>query len=203
LAAGAQKVHHAIHDGLHVPGIRGGALGRQQHRDFSLLSPRKHRSEPQSSIRGPKRSEKAELAELSNDEIAISNSYHRKGLAYLKDHPEKFILNGRAKIMAAFGLLPSPRGSTWRNIAYFVTYAPIMALGLWGMWLDRQRWRMSMPIYWLFVSFAAITGVLWGHTSHRAYLDVYWIIYASAVLIGLLASIVKRKSSDMAVQSNE
>jgi 4-amino-4-deoxy-L-arabinose transferase-like glycosyltransferase len=131
-------------------------------------------------------SEKAELAALSNDEIAVSNWYQRKGLAYIKDHLEESILNGGAKIMAAFGWLPSPRGSVWRNTAYLVSYAPVMALGLWGMWLDRRRWRRNMPIYWLFLSFAAITAVLWGHTSHRAYLDVYWIIYASAVLIGLL-----------------
>jgi 4-amino-4-deoxy-L-arabinose transferase-like glycosyltransferase len=136
--------------------------------------------------------EKAELAALSNDEIAVSDWYERKGLGYIKEHPEEFVLNGLKKITAAFGWLPSPRGSIWRNTAHVVSYAPVMALGLWGMWLDRRRWRMNMPIYWLFLSFAALTAVLWGHTSHRAYLDVYWIIYASTVLIGLFPWRVKQ-----------
>jgi 4-amino-4-deoxy-L-arabinose transferase-like glycosyltransferase len=129
--------------------------------------------------------EKAEVAAFSQDEIAVSNWYERKGLAYIKDHPEDFVLNGFEKIMATFGWLPSPRGNMWRNMTYLVSYAPIMAIGLWGMWLDRRRWRLSIPIYWLFLSFAGITAVLWGHTSHRAYLDVYWIMYASAVLVGM------------------
>jgi len=70
------------------------------------------------------------------------------------------------------------------------------------MWLDRRRWRRNMPIYWLFLSFAAITAILWGHTSHRAYLDVYWIIYASAVLIGLLPVILKHSRPSNAADGN-
>jgi 4-amino-4-deoxy-L-arabinose transferase-like glycosyltransferase len=139
--------------------------------------------------------EKAELTALSHDEIAASDWYQQKGVAYIKAHPEEFVLNGFEKIMAAFGWLPSPRGNMWRNMAYLVSYAPIMAVGLWGMWLDRRRWRINMPIYWLFLSFAVITAVLWGHTSHRAYLDVYWIIYASVILIGLMAWAVRPKRS--------
>jgi 4-amino-4-deoxy-L-arabinose transferase-like glycosyltransferase len=147
-------------------------------------------------------SEKAELATLSNDEIAVSKWYEQKGLAYIKEHPREFILNSGAKIMAAFGWLPSPRGSTWRDMAYLASYAPIMVLGLWGIWRDRCRWRRSVPIYWLFLSFAAITAVLWGHTSHRAYLDVYWIIYASAVLVGLLPSMFMRTPPSDAAAGN-
>jgi 4-amino-4-deoxy-L-arabinose transferase-like glycosyltransferase len=135
--------------------------------------------------------EKVELAALSNDEIAVSNWYERKGLAYIKHHPEEFVLNGLKKVVAAFGWLPSPRGSVWRNMAYLLSYTPVLALGIWGMWLDRRRWQMNIPIYWLFLSFAAITAVLWGHTSHRAYLDVYWMIYASAVLVGLLPAVAR------------
>jgi 4-amino-4-deoxy-L-arabinose transferase-like glycosyltransferase len=146
--------------------------------------------------------EKAELAALSNDEIAVSNWYEQKGLAYIKTHPQDFFLHGLGKIMAAFGWLPSPRGGAWRNMAYLVSYAPVMAFGLWGMWLDRRRWRMNMPIYWLFLSFAGITAILWGHTSHRAYLDVYWMIYAAAGLIGLLPIIVKHSRPSDAAGGN-
>src|SRR5262249_62406722 len=34
----------------------------------------------------------------------------------------------------------------------------------------------------MFVSFAAITAVFHGHTSHRAYLGVYWIEFAAGML---------------------
>jgi hypothetical protein len=57
-----------------------------------------------------------------------------------------------------------------------------MCLGLWGMWSQRQRWREHRIIYAGFVSLAAVTFVFFGHTSHRAYLDVYWIVFAAGLL---------------------
>ena len=57
-----------------------------------------------------------------------------------------------------------------------------MALGLWGMWSGRQNWREHLIFYALFVSFAAVTAVFFGHTNYRAYLDVYWIVFAAGIL---------------------
>ena len=57
-----------------------------------------------------------------------------------------------------------------------------MTLGLWGMWSGRRHWREHLVFYALFVSFAVITALFWGHTSHRAYLDVYWIVFAAGAL---------------------
>jgi len=34
----------------------------------------------------------------------------------------------------------------------------------------------------LFLTFTAVTAVFWAHTSHRSYLDVYWIVFAAYVL---------------------
>jgi len=59
-----------------------------------------------------------------------------------------------------------------------------MAFGLAGMFLHREAWREHMIVYALFVSFAAVTGVFFGHTSHRSYLDVYWIVFAAGLLSG-------------------
>ena len=57
-----------------------------------------------------------------------------------------------------------------------------MTLGLWGMWAGRRNWREHLIFYALFVSFAAVTAVFFGHTNYRAYLDVYWIVFAAAAL---------------------
>jgi hypothetical protein len=37
----------------------------------------------------------------------------------------------------------------------------------------------------LFISFAIVTAVFFGHTSYRAYLDVYWIVFAAGMLAPL------------------
>jgi hypothetical protein len=57
-----------------------------------------------------------------------------------------------------------------------------MILGLWGMWASRRHWREHSIFYAQFVAFAAVTAVFVGHTSYRAYLDVYWIVFAAGVL---------------------
>jgi hypothetical protein len=55
------------------------------------------------------------------------------------------------------------------------------------MFLHRKAWREHMIIYALFVSFAAVTAVFFGHTSHRSYLDVYWIVFAAGLMSGWLS----------------
>ena len=70
-------------------------------------------------------------------------------------------------------------------MAYALSYGTVMVLGLWGMWMRRRQWREDAIIYALFAAFIAVTGVFFGHTSHRAYLDVYWIASAAGPLEGL------------------
>ena len=57
-----------------------------------------------------------------------------------------------------------------------------MILGLGGMWVRRSYWREDSIFYAQFVLFAAITGVFVGATSYRAYLDVYWIVFAAGFI---------------------
>jgi 4-amino-4-deoxy-L-arabinose transferase-like glycosyltransferase len=126
--------------------------------------------------------ERAERYALAGHEAATDRWFLRKGLAYIREHPWLTITRGIRKIVAAFGWLPSPRHGDWGNLAHALSYGPMMALGLWGMWLRRSNWREDAIIYAAFVCFGAVTAVWFGHTSHRAYLDVYWIVFAAGTL---------------------
>ena len=57
-----------------------------------------------------------------------------------------------------------------------------MILGICGMWVGRRNWREHLIFYALFVSFIGVTAIYFGHTSYRAYLDVYWIVFAAGIL---------------------
>ena len=50
------------------------------------------------------------------------------------------------------------------------------------MALAWRRWREHVLIYFLFLTFTAVTAIFWAHTSHRSYLDVYLIIFAASLL---------------------
>ena len=70
-----------------------------------------------------------------------------------------------------------------------------MIFGLWGMWASRTHWREHSIFYAQFVSFAAVTAVFFGATSYRAYLDVYWIVFAAGVLAALRNKYFQNRSA--------
>ena len=49
------------------------------------------------------------------------------------------------------------------------------------MFLTRRRPEVIL-IGMLFLAFISVTAVFWAHSSHRSYLDVYWIVFAASVV---------------------
>jgi len=123
-----------------------------------------------------------ELISLSDSEALTDRWFLHKGLEYIGSHPRQTIIDGFRKNAAAFNWLPSPRRGAAIDLAVALSYGPMMALGIWGMWKRRAHWRKDSVIYLLFAAFMLVTAVFWAHTSHRAYLDVYWIVFASGAL---------------------
>jgi 4-amino-4-deoxy-L-arabinose transferase-like glycosyltransferase len=137
------------------------------------------------------RSAQVALATITPDEwarmeqlgtIGAQRWYRNRALEYVRDHPWLTVGNGFRKLGAAFGWFLSPRHGFWVNMVHALSYGPVMLLGLWGMWMRRARWREDSIIYAAFVCFAAVTAAIFGHTSHRVYLDVYWIAFAAGAL---------------------
>jgi hypothetical protein len=89
-------------------------------------------------------------------------------------------------IAAAFGWWPSPRkGLLWANWSNLASYGPVMVLGLAAMFFYRKAWREHLIFCALFFSLAVVTAVLFAHSSHRSYLDVYWIVFAAGLMAEL------------------
>ncbi|MBC7899626.1 MAG: hypothetical protein H7070_06185, partial [Saprospiraceae bacterium] len=91
------------------------------------------------------------------------------------------------KVATGFSWIFSPRDSSLKQAVYFLSYFPILILGILGAISTRKRWRELMPVYLLFLSFIAGTAIYWAHTSHRSFLDVYLILFAAG-LAGVFAS---------------
>jgi 4-amino-4-deoxy-L-arabinose transferase-like glycosyltransferase len=103
----------------------------------------------------------------------------KHGRAYMAEDPIRTVGAAARKLTAAFGLLPSPRHDPWQNLANALSYGPVLLLGMCGLVLTRRDMREHSLLCALFLSFAAVTAVFFGHTSHRAFLDVYLIAYAT------------------------
>jgi len=122
------------------------------------------------------------LEQISNDEERTDRWFLHKAFAYMQSHPLETVIDGLRKNAAGFSWLPSPRHSRAQNLMYAMSYGPVMLAGLWGMWRRRSCWREDSLIYILFAAFVMVTAVFWAHTSHRVYLDVYWIVFAAGAL---------------------
>jgi hypothetical protein len=85
------------------------------------------------------------------------------------------------KLDAAFSWRLNPLRGGLAQTAYSVAYIPVAVLGLVGMFLARRQ-RETILIGMLFVAFICVTAIFWAHTSHRSYLDVYWIVFAASVV---------------------
>jgi 4-amino-4-deoxy-L-arabinose transferase-like glycosyltransferase len=127
-------------------------------------------------------SEIKEIRALHGNESIEDQWFLRKGLGYIYDRPWLTLHSGFRKIGAAFSLLPSPRQSFWPAVVHALSYGPVMILGLCGMWANRRHWHEHLVFYGLFVSFAAVAAVFFGHSNYRSYLDVYWIVFCAGAL---------------------
>jgi 4-amino-4-deoxy-L-arabinose transferase-like glycosyltransferase len=133
--------------------------------------------------------DQAELDRLSNDEIATSDWFAHRALEYISASPWRFLKAAARKIEAGFSWRLNPVWEPLAQAAYAIGYVPVALLGIVGMF---RAWRKREVILvaLLFISFVVVTAVFWSHTSHRSYLDVYWIIFAASVLEGALRLIM-------------
>lgn len=122
----------------------------------------------------------AEVAEqdaIGPNERLLDQWFMWKAVRFMREHPVLTASGWVRKVSAAFSWIPSPRRSFWPTVVYAASYGAIMVLGVAGM-LHAGRSPERSLIYALFGAFVLVTAVFFGHTSHRAYLDVYWMAYA-------------------------
>lgn len=127
--------------------------------------------------------DQAELNQLAANEIASSKWFAKRALTYIRTHPWLTVQGAFHKLEAGFSWRLNPGRERMAQAAYALAYVPIAVLGIAGMIRARRR-RETILIGMLYLSFMAVTVVFWAHTSHRSYLDVYWIVFAASVVEG-------------------
>ncbi len=129
--------------------------------------------------------EQQQFNALAGHEVQESEWLRKKGLAYIRIHPLATADTAIRKIVAGFSWNFNPVREPLVQTVYFLSYAPILVLGIAGMSLTRNRGRELSLIYLLLLTFAGVTAIFWAHTSHRSYLDVYLIIFSAFALLRL------------------
>ncbi len=127
--------------------------------------------------------DQAELRQLSRDKVAVSDWYKQRAIDYMRDDPWRTLQSAARKLNAAFSWTFNPYRGALAQWAYALSYVPVACLGIIGMVLARRRPETKL-IVMLYLAFIAVSVVFFAHTSHRTYLDIYWIVFAASVLTG-------------------
>jgi hypothetical protein len=123
--------------------------------------------------------ERAELAKLG--EVASNQWFYQKAKDNMLASPQTTLARDLQKIAAAFSWHFNPERGGAEFWAHLLSYGPVSVLGAIGMWRNRRQWRSHGLVYLLFLTFAAVTALFFGHSNHRSYLDVYLIVFASSI----------------------
>ncbi len=138
----------------------------------------------------------AELAEVqqavARGETALDDWFRARAWAYVRAHPGRTLAAAGRKLGAAFWWRLNPAKGWREQLIYGGSYVPMMALALGGAWrLARRRAWLPLALCGAHViAFGLVTAAFWAHTSHRSYLDVYFIALAG----GLLAALWRKRS---------
>jgi len=67
-----------------------------------------------------------------------------------------------------------------------LSYGPVLFLGLAGIWLERRRWIVYLPVLAVIVGFSLVYPAFTTCVRYRLPIDVYFILFA-AVALGAIA----------------
>jgi 4-amino-4-deoxy-L-arabinose transferase-like glycosyltransferase len=124
--------------------------------------------------------DRAELERLPG-EIQTSDWFERRGWAFIRANPALTVKRAFLKLRAGFWWRLNPLREPLAQASYAVGYVPVAVLGIAGMFLARSK-PETILVALFFAGFACTTVLFWAHTSHRTYLDVYWMVFAAPVL---------------------
>lgn len=152
-------------------------------------------------VRNLSAADRAELGRLQNDEIARSDWFTHRALEFMAANPLLVAKNALRKVAAGFSWRLNPPHGRLAEAAYFIGYVPVALLGILGMILARDK-PGTILVVMLFLAFIVVTAIFWAHTSHRTYLDIYWIVFAAAVIDQIWAWTTTRPASMVDTHAN-
>jgi 4-amino-4-deoxy-L-arabinose transferase-like glycosyltransferase len=113
-------------------------------------------------------------------EVALDRWYLHKAVTYMFDRPQDGVVHAARKVLTGYSWNLNPAHSRGVQLVYFFSYGLALATALASLLLLRGgAYRDRWLIYLHYVFFTASTAVYWAHTSHRVYLDVYFIIFGA------------------------
>lgn len=100
----------------------------------------------------------------------------RLALAFIREHPQKFLEQAYRKVRIFWGAYPHP--------IHRASWAATAVLSLIGLGISLPAWRRLMPLYLLIVQTALISVFFSAMPRFRAPIEPFLLIFAAVALVG-------------------
>jgi 4-amino-4-deoxy-L-arabinose transferase-like glycosyltransferase len=115
----------------------------------------------------------------------------QRGLLYVREHPGRALRLYGAKLLNLYRFYPSTQTkneftNSRTNLISAATYGPMLLLALVGLWIERRRWRLYLPILLTIGVFTIVYPAFTTNVRYRLPIDAYFILFCS-VAIGSIA----------------
>lgn len=126
--------------------------------------------------------EQISFAQASKSETAQDDWYFRRAMDFIKTHPAESFVGAIRKNLAGFSVWLNPAKGLAEQLVYGFSYGPVLLLSFVALWRLRKKIAVVGLVAGHVAGFAAVTAAFWAHTSHRSYLDVYFIALAAGAI---------------------
>ena len=116
-------------------------------------------------------------------EPAIDRALYGRGLQFIVEDPQRFLLLTVSRIDDYYWLLPSAASSVASNLGRLLSFTLYLPFMLYGLYLSRRRWRDCVPLY-LYIAFdAALCLLTWAAPRYRLPSDALMMVFAGLAVV--------------------
>ena len=128
----------------------------------------------------------------TTDALERDRIYAELALAWIREHPGRFLVLCGQKLANAYGPLPQAEvfeGNRAAKIVHVATFASVIPLALVGMVMARRRWRELLPLYLLVACHAVMVLIFYGTPRFTVIIMPALLVFACVPLLEIAAKL--------------
>lgn len=118
------------------------------------------------------------------DELVRQRAFRDAALTFIRQHPGRFVDLFLKRLVRFWNVVPNAESykQGMYQLISAVTFGPLLALSLAGLWVLRSRWRLLLPLYLLLIYFTLLHSITIASLRYRLPLEAPLILLAAGTL---------------------
>jgi len=132
---------------------------------------------------------------LNLNEAQLDRKLTSTAVEYILDDPGRYVLLTLSKVGEQFRFWPTVGSGLISNLQRLASFAWLLPLSVFGIYLSRKRWREAMPMLLFFVVISGLHLLTWPSARYRVPTDACLMPFAAVAIGHLWARLPFHKST--------